>query len=137
MKRNSKVLLGSVLVIAILGSTLFTTASDGQQGGGDGEARQFIDLMGNYLGLSNHWVETATEPDTAVYLAIEGITEIYEHRGEKAQAIPELISIAQNNADNRSVRNIARFKLRDLYNETGRPDKALEQLKLIIAENSH
>ena len=136
MKRNSRIFFGSVLVIAILGSALFTTASDGQQADGEGEAFEFIDLMGNYLGLSNDWVETATEPDTAVYLAIEGITEIYEQRGEKAKAIPHLVEIARKNANNRAVRNIARFKLRDLYNETGRSDKALEQLELIIEENS-
>ncbi len=137
MKRNHKVLAGAVLVAAILGSSLFTPASVGQPGRGEQEARQFIDLMDNYLGLSNRWVATASEPDTAVYLAIEGITEVYENRGEKAKAIPHLISIVDKSAGNRALRNIARFKLRDLYNETGRSDKALEQLELIIQENSN
>ena len=93
-------------------------------------------LMGSYLGLSNHWVETTSKPDVAIYLAIEGITEVYEERGEKAKAIPHLVSIVEKNADNRSVRNIARFKLRDLYKETGQSGRALEQLELVIEENS-
>ena len=79
----------------------------------------------------------ASEPDTAVYLAIEGITEVYENRGEKAKAIPHLLAIVEQSANNRALRNVARFKLRDLYNETGRSDKALEQLELIIQENAN
>ncbi len=136
MKRNHRILAGAVVVAVILGSSLFTTPSVGQPGRGEEDVRNFIDLMDNYLGLSNRWVATASEPDTAVYLAIEGITEVYENRGEKAKAIPHLLRIVEQSADNRTLRNIARFKLRDLYNETGRSDKALEQLEMIIQENS-
>ncbi len=136
MKHKKRVLFGTAIAIVILGSGLFTTASVGQPGGGEAEARQFIDLMDNYLGLSNRWVSMASQPDTAVYLAIEGITEVYEQRGEKAKAIPHLQTIVDESADNQALRNVARFKLRDLYNETGRSDKAIEQLELIIRENA-
>ncbi|MEM7352531.1 MAG: hypothetical protein AAF657_17155, partial [Acidobacteriota bacterium] len=76
------------------------------------------------------------KPETAIFLAIEGIIEVYEERREKAKAIPHLERIVEQNGDNQTVRNIVRFKLRDLYRETGRSDKAIEQLELVIAENS-
>ena len=135
MKKHSKTLTGAVALAVILGTGLFATASGGQPGGED-EARHFIDLMNNYLGFSDRWVEMVSEPDTAIYLAIEGITEVYEHRGEKAKAIPHLQGIVDKSANNRALRTVARFKLRDLYNETGRSDKALEQLELIIQDNA-
>ena len=137
MNKNRKLLAAAAILAVILGSGLLATASAGQPGGGEDEARQFIDLMDNYLGLSGRWVSMASQPDTATYLAIEGITEVYEHRGEKAKAIPHLLDIVDRSAGNRSLRNVARFKLRDLYNETGRSDKAIEQLELIIQENAN
>ncbi len=136
MKNNSKLLAGTVILAVILGASLFPTASVGQPGRGQDEARHFIDLMGNYLGLSDRWVTMAGQPSTAAYLAIEGIIEVYENRGEKAKAIPHLLAIVDRSSGNRALRNVARFKLRDLYNETGRSDEALKQLELIIQENA-
>ncbi len=136
MKHKKKFLFGTAIAIVILGSGLFTTASVGQPGGGEAQARQFIDLMDNYLGMSDRWVSMVSQPDTAIYLAVEGITEVFEQRGEKAKAIPHLQTIIDESAGNQSLRNIARFKLRDLYNETGRSDKAIEQLEQIIRENA-
>jgi len=135
MQKKTKSLVVVAVLVALFASGLFSSAS-GQPSPEEEQAREFIDLMANYLGLSNHWVETASKPETAVFLAIEGIIEVYEERREKAKAIPHIERIVEKNADNRSVRNIARFKLRDLYKETGRSDKAIEQLELVIAENS-
>lgn len=97
---------------------------------------QFLALMQNYLGVSDQWVEMASKRDTAIYLAIEGIVEIYEQRGEKAKAIPHLQKILEKNDDNQTVRNAVRFKLRDLYKETGRTAEALAELDRVIDENS-
>lgn len=133
--KHSKALAGAVILAAILGTAFFTTPSAGQPGG-EQDPRQFIDLMDNYLGLSERWVAMASKPDTAVFLAIEGIIEVYEHRGEKAKAIPHLLAIVEKSNNDRALRNVARLKLRDLYNETGRSDKALEQLELVIKENA-
>ena len=70
-----------------------------------------------------------------VYFAIEGIVEIYEERDEMKGAIPHLEAILDEYPDNLTVRTITRFKLRDIYNEAGERDRALEQLEAIIAEN--
>ena len=137
MSKKNTILAGAVVLAVILGSGLFATASVGQPGGGEDEARHFIDLMDNYLGLSDRWVSMASQPDTAAYLAIEGIVEVYENRGEKARAIPHLQRLVETSSDNRALRNLARFKLRDLYNETGRSDQAIEQLELIVQENAN
>ncbi len=97
---------------------------------------QFLALMQNYLGVSEHWVEMASRESTAIYLAIEGIVEIYEQRGDKAKAIPHLKRVLEKNDDNQTVRNAIRFKLRDLYKETGQMTEALEELDRVIDENS-
>lgn len=124
--------------LALLLATGLLAAAAGAQEHGpqEAEAQRFIQLMESYLQLSNQMVDSASRNETAIYLAIEGISEIYEQRGEKAKAIPHLLGILEQNPTNRTIRNVARFKLRDLYNETGRSDKALEQLELIIKENS-
>ena len=65
----------------------------------------------------------------------EGIVEIHEERGEKAKAIPILKTILDKYPDDQAVRNIIRFKLRDLYRETGQADLALAELDVLIEEN--
>ncbi len=97
---------------------------------------QFLALMQSYLGVSDQWVEMTSQRETVIFLAIEGIVEIYEQRGEKAKAIPHLQKILDKNRDNQTVRNAVRFKLRDLYKETGRTQEALDELDRVIDENS-
>ena len=43
--------------------------------------------------------------------------------------------VTMTRSDRPTVRTITRFKLRDLYKETGQPDLALEELDTIIDEN--
>ena len=70
-----------------------------------------------------------------MYFAIEGIIEIYEARGELRDAGPHLEQILQKYGENRTLRAMIRFKLRDIYNETDQYEKALQQLEEIIAES--
>jgi tetratricopeptide (TPR) repeat protein len=101
----------------------------------DDEAERFIGLMSQYLDLSEQVVSIASSPENAMHLAIAGIVEIYEKRGEKAKAVAPLEEILRGYPDNQTVRNLVRFKLNDIYKETGRTDLALEQLKLVAEEN--
>lgn len=71
-----------------------------------------------------------------MFLAVEDITEIYNNRGEAAKGIEHLTRIMEQLPDDRTLRTIVRFKLRDLYQETGMTDKALAELDQIITENT-
>ena len=99
------------------------------------EQQTFIEVMDGYLDLSRDVVELASAPETTIFLAVEGIVEIYEGRGQKADAVEHLQRIMQTHADNRVVKNIVRFKLKDIYVETGQPDKALQVLDELIQDN--
>lgn len=127
--------------LAVAAAALVALVAAGPTSGqpGPDEAPQmarFIGLMDSYLALSDRWVGMLEQPDRAVFLAIEGITEIYEKSGRKAEAIPHLEAILERHPDDQAVRNAVRFKLRDLYKETGQADKALAELDRIVAENA-
>ena len=93
--------------------------------------------MEGYLDLSRDVVELASKQETTIFLAIEGIVEIYEGREEMGRAVDHLNKIMQAYPDNRIVRNLVRFKLKDIYVETGQTDKALQVLDAIIEENNN
>jgi hypothetical protein len=101
-----------------------------------GEQGAFVQLMSQYLALGNAVVDTAERPEAAIFLAIEGIFEVYEQRRDAPNAVQHFERMLEDYGENQTVRNLIRFKLRDIYKETGQSDKALEQLELIIAENA-
>ena len=96
---------------------------------------EFIEIMTGYLDVTERIVALASTQEASVYFAVEGIVEIYEDRGELARAIPHLRKVLEQYPDNRAVRNIVRFKLRDVYKETGQADLALQELEAVIQEN--
>ena len=100
------------------------------------DEERFVSLMTQYLSLAGSLVETAERPEAAVFMAIEGIFEVYEQRRDAPNAVKHFERLLAKHGDNRTVRNLIRFKLRDIYKETGQQDKALEQLDLIFAENA-
>ncbi|MEM8934680.1 MAG: tetratricopeptide repeat protein [Acidobacteriota bacterium] len=100
------------------------------------EQTEFIGVMHGYLQVAEQYTALTTRSDSAVYFAIEGIVEVYERRGELDKAVQHLEKILDAHGENQAIRNLVRFKLRDLYNETGRSQRALEELDRIIAENA-
>ena len=118
----------SIVILGILTIGAPATAEDNPE--------QFIGLMSQYLGLANQVVDTASRPEATVFLAIEGIFEIYEQRRDVNGAIGHLEDIIAKYGNDPTVRNLARLKLRDVYKESGQSDKALEQLDLLIKENA-
>ncbi|MCG8459280.1 MAG: tetratricopeptide repeat protein [Holophagales bacterium] len=125
------------ILTAIAVAAVFLLAGSGLAASGEQEASsEFIGVMSGYLELSDQLVEMAARPETSIYFAIEGIVEIHEARGERAEAITHLKRMLEQHGDNQTVRNLIRFKLRDLYNQTGQAAKALEQLEQVLKENS-
>lgn len=121
------------LGLMILAALAFAGLGTAQE---EDDPAEYIGVMGEYLKLADHLVDMADRKETSIYFAIEGIIEIYEARGETARAIEHLHRILDRHGDSQTVRNLVRFKLRDLYNQTGQPDQAIEQLEKVIAENS-
>lgn len=117
------------IATAVALSTVFVTPAFADDEG------QFIDQIQSYLEISEKFVALANRQDAAVFFAVEGIVEIYEARGEKANAAAALKEILEKYPDNRPARNIIRFKLRDVYRETGKADLALAELEAVIEEN--
>ena len=95
----------------------------------------FLEELQDYLDISEKYISLANQKEAAVFFAVEGIVEIHEDRGEQAAAIPALQQVLETYPDDQTVRNIIRFKLRDLYRETGQADMALAELQAVIAEN--
>jgi hypothetical protein len=100
------------------------------------DQQKFLDTMVKYLEITDRYVGLASEPAAATFFAIEGIVELYEQRGQKAQAIPHLERLLAQGAGNPVVENLVRFKLRDLYRDSGQGDKALAELDRIFTENA-
>lgn len=138
-KLNS--LTALLILAAILVGGLFAAAGNGQAGGQQGSfdpnsPQNFIALMRDYLSVGERWVAMVSENESAAYLAIEGIIEIYERRGAKGEAIGHLRRLLDDRSTSPTVRTLLRFKLRDLYNETGQSDKALAELDRVLTDAS-
>ena len=100
------ILIALVLSILAVGPAAPASADDSQAA--------FIDVMHGYLGVAEQYTSLAARPEAAVYFAVEGIVEVYERRGELDKAIGDLEQLLEQHGDNQTVRNIVRFKLRDL-----------------------
>ncbi len=129
MYRKTRVMILTAVLVLFTAQPAFADVEDSEE-------QAFLNLLSNYLSLSEKMADIAAKSEITVYLAMEGIVEIYEDKGEKAKAIPELEKILTIFKDNQAIRNLTLFKLRDLYNETGRSDLALKQLNQVIAENN-
>ena len=92
-----------------------------------------ITLMDNDLALSQRVATIASPRDTSRFLAIEGIAEIDEERGEMNKAIEHLNRLVQQSPNNHALCTIVRCKLRDIYNELNMTGKALAELDRIVA----
>lgn len=101
----------------------------------DEQEEDFIEEYQGYLTIAEQYLDLANRKEAAVFFAIEGIVEIHEARGEQAQAIPLLKAFLDEYPEDQTVRNVIRFKLRDLYRETGQTDLAIAELTTVIAEN--
>lgn len=124
----NKKLIAAIL-FSIIAMTPVAHAKD------EAETAAFIQLMSEYLDVSRKVVELANSPQGAAYLAVEGIYEIYEQQRDAPSAIAHYQRLLEESRGNQAIRNLIRFKLRDIYRETSQPKKALEQLDLVLAEN--
>jgi thioredoxin-like negative regulator of GroEL len=98
------------------------------------EAAAILGTVQAYLAVLERMGQFSSDPRAALLLAQNSIKDIYEEKGQKAQAVPELRKILQD-LDDPAVRTAVRFAIADIYKETGQKDQALEELRQIVAEN--
>ena len=98
--------------------------------------QNFLKLMHSYLEISSQWYSLVSNREIAVYLAVDGIVELYEQKGNKMDAIPVLRDLMKRYGNNPTIRTIIRFKIRDILKDNGRVDEALKELMAIIDENA-
>ena len=134
MNTYTKSLIAALVVLAVLLTGLSTGIAD-QERAEHSEEVAFINLMDKYLALSQRVAAIASQPDASVFLAIEGIAEIYQERGEMDKAIEHLNRLIKESPNNRALRTIARFKLREIYGDLEMTSKALSELDQIIADH--
>ncbi len=133
MPKSIKIAITIFVVTLTLGAgTAFVAVADDES---TSEEMAFIEVLDKYLSLAERVVDIASRREAVVFLAVEDITEIYGERGEAAKGIEHLKRIMGQLPDDRTLRTIVRFKLRELYQETGMTDKALAELDQIIEEN--
>ena len=123
-----------ILILFCLSLTSVSAYAENDDDFDEGEM-EFVEILDGYMDVSEKFINMAGQQEAAVFFAIEGIVEIYEDRNELAKAPQHLQKILKKYPDNKTIRNIVRFKLRDVYNDTGKSDLALKELETIIAEN--
>lgn len=99
-------------------------------------AESYMEKIQRYLEVTEQIVEITATPDQISYLAIEGIVEVYEQDGDLDQAVEELKQLKTEYADNQTILNMIRLKLRDIYKDSGQKKLALEELRALLRENA-
>ena len=134
--RKTSVILPLALVLALWGVPNLPPAAAQAQQPDITTMQNFLNLMDRYLDISGKWMNMLADKETTIYLAVEGIAEIYEQKGNKLDAIPALREIMKKYPQNRVVRTAIQFKIRDILKDNGKYDEALRVLWQIIEENA-
>ncbi len=135
---KAKLTMWGLVFCLVIGATLWApTPAQAQMNPQELQNIQnFLKLMHSYLEISSQWYSLVSNREIAVYLAVDGIVELYEQKGDKMGAIPVLRDLMKRYGDNPTIRTIIRFKIRDILKDSGRVDEALKELMAIIDENA-
>jgi hypothetical protein len=123
-----KRVIPSCLVAAVLALTVPHAGAE------EPDPQQFLGMVQAYLGVIERMGQFSADPRAALLLAQNSIKEVYEQKGQKAEAVAELRKIIEG-VDDPAVRTAVRFAIADIYKETGQRDRALDELRLVVAEN--
>lgn len=97
--------------------------------------KSFLGVMKEYTELAGNWMKLLEDQDAVAFLVAEGIAEIYEQKGDKRKALPELRKLLETPGLGEPGKRAIRFKIRDIYKEAGMHDEALTELKAILQGN--
>ncbi len=91
--------------------------------------KNFIEILNNYMTVSEKWVTMLKKEDMAIYFAADSIAEIYKQKGEPLGAIPKLRALAEKKP---VARKAILFKIKDIYKDAQKYNDALKVLEEII-----
>lgn len=94
----------------------------------------FLAIMTDYFGVIESTHEISSNAEKSAILQMQKIQEIYEERGEKAQAAEVLRQVLKESR-NPTIRNAAYLLLSDNLKDTGRSEGAIELLREGLTEN--
>lgn len=120
-----------VLMSVVLGGVAFAARPAVAE---EPDPAKFLGVVQSYLSVLERMGQFSADPRAALMLAQNSIKEVYEQKGQKAEAVSELRKILDG-LDDPAVRTALRFAIADIYKETGQKDRALEELRLVVAEN--
>jgi predicted negative regulator of RcsB-dependent stress response len=119
------------VVAAVLGAGLLAPPPARSE---EPDPSKILNTVQAYLSMLDRMEKIASDPRSALMLAQNSIKEVYERKGQKAEAVGELRKLLDGLEDV-GVRTAIRFAIADIYKETGQNDRALEELRMIVSEN--
>ncbi len=137
---NPKPIIVIVTLALMLAGTMIpanANASDPLQQAGNselGKITSFLKVMENYIRITKEFYGIANDKERAAAFAVMEIKSVYERSGNRQGAIKELTGLLVK-TNNRTIRNIIRFQLLDLYKQSNDTPSAMENLRAIIQEN--
>jgi predicted negative regulator of RcsB-dependent stress response len=138
IKAKSILLLAAIVWIlpGIIYPTFAESAEQRPQPGSEelGKITTFLEVMSKYIHITREFYGIADDQERAAAFAIMEIKTVYEQSGNRQGAIKELTSLLAE-TNNRTIRNIIRFQLMDLYKQSNDTAAAMESLRAIIEEN--
>jgi hypothetical protein len=121
-----------ITLTCVVGTVLALAAA--RAGSEEPDPEKFLGVVQAYMGVLERIGQFSADPRAALLLAQNSMKEVYEQKGQKAEAVGELRKILEG-LDDPAVRTAVRFAIADIYKETGQRDRALEELRLVVAEN--
>jgi hypothetical protein len=137
---NTKTILMFAALALILSGALYPAISiaaelKNQPGHEElGKITDFLKVMERYIQITKEYYGIAKDEERAAAFAVMEIKTVYEQSGNRQGAIKELTQLLAG-TNNRTIRNIIRFQLLDLYKQNNDTPAALENLKNIVNEN--
>lgn len=134
MKARTRILT-VVSLVTVLGLTGMSmpVESRSDEFGELQKAQSFLGMLDKYLTVMGKWSQMLSKRETTALLVAERVVDIYEQKGSKTAAIPELRKMLEKYRDNAPIRHMLHFKISEIYKDSGQPDKALEELRAIVA----
>jgi hypothetical protein len=119
MKRMSRTTNRGLAALALAALLLARPVSADED-----DPSRFLGIVQSYLELLDKMGRISQDPRMSLLMAQNSIKDLYEQKGQKAEAVPELRKILEG-VEDPSVRTAVRFTIADIYKETGQRDKAL------------
>jgi hypothetical protein len=105
-----------------------------ERGGGHRRGHPLAELA-EYLKFAEAWTDTCSNSTQVAVMAVGQIEEVLTKQGQKEQ-VPAFLEGLLAKCNNQTVRNAIRFALKEAYMKSGKPEKALDQLQLLVRENA-